>query len=377
MVDMLGKNGLFDAMWDAVKSMRQEGLISLATFASIFSSYVIHDRVQEAIMTFEVMDQYSCVKDVVALNSLLSGICREKKTAEALRYLSVAKNEIRPDADTYAILLEGWENERNVRCAEETFTEMVFEIGWDPGNVPAYDSFLSTLVKGRERRGMVEALKYLETMKDRRCSPGVKFFNMALEDCVKKSDTTGARSLWEVMMKMGFKPDSRMYNSTVALYCYTNNTDSAKKMVDDMVLYGLFPDTESYNILFQFLIKTRKLKEALAIFNEMVKNECFPSQANCAAAIKVFVDGGDPYLAIKVWKFMVENYDYGLEDTGNFLVVGLRDLNMLPEAVKYAKGMIERGIKLSSNSLSKLKHGLNRERKESVYDELVRKWKAH
>lgn len=376
MVDMLGKNALFDAMWDAVKSMRQEGLISLATFASIFSSYVIHHRVQEAIMTFEVMDQYGCVKDVVALNSLLSAICREKQTTEAMRYLGLAKNEIRPDADTYAILLEGWENEKNVRCARETFTEMVFEIGWDPGNIPAYDSFLCTmLIKGRD--AMEEALKYLEMMKERRCCPGVKFFNMAVEDCVKKGDIRGGRLLWETMVKMGFKPDSRMYNSMIALYCYTNNTDLAKKMLDDMVLYGLFPDTQSYNILFQFLIKTRKLKETLGMFNEMVKNESFPSQANCAAAIKVLIDGGEPYPAIKVWKFMVENYDSGLEETGNFLVIGLRDLSMLPEAVKYAKGMIERGIKLSSSSLSKLKQSLSRERKEFVYDELVRKCKAH
>ncbi|GLU10689.1 hypothetical protein SLE2022_274750 [Rubroshorea leprosula] len=375
-VDMLGKNALFDAMWDAVKSMRREGLISLATFASIFSSYVIYDRVKEAIMTFKVMEQYGCPKDVVALNSLLSAICREGKTSEAVEFLRVAKNEIKPDVDTYAILLEGWENEGNVICSRETFMDMVVEIGWDPGNVPAYDSFLSTLLKGPD--GMIEALKYLETMKERKCSPGVKFFNVALEDCLKNSDVRGARLLWEAMVvKMGFRPDSQMYNSMIALYCYTNNTDSAKKMLDDMVLYGVFPDAKSYNMLFQFLIKNRKLKEALAVFIEMVKNECFPSQANCAAAVRVFVENGDPYVAIKVWKFMIENYDSDLEETGNFLVVGLRDLNMLPEAVKYAEVMIERRIKLSSSSMSRLKQSLARERKEFVYEQLLTKWKAH
>ncbi|MFS7978340.1 hypothetical protein Hanom_Chr10g00914361 [Helianthus anomalus] len=48
---------------------------------------------------------------------------------------------------------------------------------------------------------------------------------------------------------------------------------------------------------------------------------------------------------------MIENYDYDLEEAGNFLVGGLRDLNRVPEAVKYADDMLDRGIKLASVTL--------------------------
>ncbi|KAA8547736.1 hypothetical protein F0562_004165 [Nyssa sinensis] len=169
-VDLLGKNCLFDAMWDAIKSMKKEGLLSLATFASVFSSYVIADRVQEAIMT-------------------------DGKAAKAKEFLSIVKDMIRPDADTYAILLEGWENEGDVPSARDTFSEMVIEIGWDPGNVPAYDSFLTTLLKGSD--GMREVMKFFDMMKDRRCYPGTRFFKAALEYCVKKGDTRSAGLLWD------------------------------------------------------------------------------------------------------------------------------------------------------------------------------------
>ncbi|MED6153625.1 hypothetical protein PIB30_103952, partial [Stylosanthes scabra] len=64
-----------------------------------------------------------------------------------------------------------------------------------------------------------------------------------------------------------------------------------------------------------------------------------------------------------------------LKDTANLLILGLRDLNRVPEAVKYAEFMIERGIKLTSSTLSKLKQSLVKERKEFVYVELLRKWK--
>ncbi|PWZ03987.1 hypothetical protein Zm00014a_004154 [Zea mays] len=41
-VDILGKAAMFEPMWDAIRSMKQEGgggLVSVATFASVFASY--------------------------------------------------------------------------------------------------------------------------------------------------------------------------------------------------------------------------------------------------------------------------------------------------------------------------------------------------
>lgn len=73
---------------------------------------------------------------------------------------------------------------------------------------------------------------------------------------------------------------------------------------------------------------------------------------------------------------MVEYYRSDLDETGNILIVGLLDLNRLPEAVKYAEDIIERGIKLSSSTLSKLKQSLSKAGKLHVYDELLRKWRS-
>ncbi|XP_059641898.1 pentatricopeptide repeat-containing protein At1g77360, mitochondrial-like [Cornus florida] len=375
-VDLLGKNGLFDPMWDAIKSMRKEGLLSLATFASVFGSYVSADRVPEAIMTFEVMGQYGCPPDIVALNSLLSAICRNGKTSKAMEFMSVAKYKIFPDADSYAILLEGWENEGDVDGARKTFQEMVVEIGWNPLNVPAYDSFMITLLKD-PNGGMSEAMKFFQTMTDRRCYPGMKFFKIALENCVKKGDARFAELLWGSMVgKNDFRPNTEMYNSMLVLHCYPKEPDAAEKLLDEMVSYGAFPDSQTYNVLFQFLVKNRRLREASPLFMEMIKNECVPSHSNCGSAVRIYMENKDPYIAIKIWKCMIENYDSDLEETGNLLVLGLRDINRVPEAVKYAEDMIDRGIKLKSSTLAKLKQSLSVEKKPFVYDELLRKWKT-
>ncbi|MFS7978338.1 putative tetratricopeptide-like helical domain superfamily [Helianthus anomalus] len=145
---MLGKNCLFDAMWDAIKSVKQEGVLSLATFASFFGSYVMADKVKDALAAFRVMEQYGCVADVVALNSLFSAIYRDGKTADARDFLNTVRSRIRPDANTYAILLEGWEKEQHAVNARETFDEMVFQTGWDPNNFSTYNSFLNALLNG-------------------------------------------------------------------------------------------------------------------------------------------------------------------------------------------------------------------------------------
>ncbi|XP_027336780.1 pentatricopeptide repeat-containing protein At1g77360, mitochondrial-like [Abrus precatorius] len=377
-VDILGKNRFFDAMWDAIKSMNIKGLLSLATFASVFGSYVAAGRLREAIMAFEVMENYGCVRDVVALNSLLSAICRDGRTIDACDYLQIAKNFVRPDADTYAILMEGWESEgeKGVVGAKESFAEMVIEIGWDPVNVAAYDSFLCTLIKGPD--GLLEAIKFFDSMRDRSCYPGMRFFKVAMDECVKQRDVRTAEFFWEVMVgKTGLQPTTQIYNSMIALYCYCSDTDAARRMLDEMVYRGAFPDVLTYNLLFQFLIKGRKLREASAVFVEMVKNECVPDQANCDAAVRVYLDNADPFMAMKVWKCLLENYDKDLERTANLLVLGLRDQNRLPEAVKYAEDMIGRGIKISSSTLSKLRQSLLKERKEFMYEELLRKLKSN
>ena len=44
-VDLLGKNEMFEPMWAAIRSMKQEGVLSIATFVSVFGSYCVAGRI--------------------------------------------------------------------------------------------------------------------------------------------------------------------------------------------------------------------------------------------------------------------------------------------------------------------------------------------
>lgn len=375
-VDLLGKNCLFDAMWDAIKSMRKESLLSLATFKSVFCNYVVADRVQEAILSFEVLHQYGVPEDIAALKCLLFAICREAKTQLAKDYLGIVKGKIRLDAEAYVILLEGWEREGDVARARQTFLDMVMDIGWDKRNVSAYDVFLCTLLNGPD--GLREVLILFDTMMEKGCHPSMKFFKFAIDECVRKSDARSAKVIWEAMIGKNIcRPDTAICKLLISLHCNAKDFDSAVKLLDEMVYNGAFPDSETYGLLFHSLIKHRQLREATKIFKEMVKNEFVPMQQDCITSVKSYLDGGDPHMAIRVWRCMVENYRSDLDETGNLLVVGLRDMNRVPEAVKCAEDMIERGVKLNSATLTKLKQSLSKVGKAFTYEELLCKWKNH
>ncbi|WJX94026.1 hypothetical protein P8452_75491 [Trifolium repens] len=332
-------------------------------------------RISGAFRTFEVMDGYGCVRDVFSLNSLLNIICRCGRVSEASDYLKIAKKHVKPDCDTYAILMEGLETDGNVIGAKKNFTEMVLEIGWDPTNVLAYDSFLCTLLRGSD--GIREAYKFFVLLSDRRCYPGSRFFKVVFDECVRIHDIRMAKFFWEVMLgKTELKPTTAMYNSMITLYCYHGDIDVGMRMLGGMAYREVSPDSLTYNLLLRDLIKGRKLLKAARMFTEMVKCKCVPDQLNCDAAVRVYLDNGYPAMAIKVWKILVENYREDLEGTANILVVGLRDNGRIFMAVKYAERIIGRGIKLTSSTLSKLKQSLFQERKEFVYDQLATKWKA-
>ncbi|KMZ71758.1 Pentatricopeptide repeat (PPR) family protein 1 [Zostera marina] len=373
-VDILGKNKLFEAMWDAVKTMRHQKILSMVTFASIFSSFTEAELFDESFKAFEVMEDYGVSRNVTALNSLLSAVCRVGKTQRGCEFLGIARKTIRPDADSYAILLEGWENEGDAKNAVETFAEMVGVVGWDPSNVPAYDSFLTTLIKAG---GISEAMKHLGLIRDKGCLPGMKFFRAALNEYDKEKDYRGGTVIWEMMAwkNKACEPDLSMYNKMIRLLCYRDHLNTAYKLMDEMILYGLFPDRETYNLMLKSSIKGKKMVDVALLFNEMLKNDHLPLPENCRDSLKLFLESDDMKMALKVWKCMVNNQMQPLEMDGNDLVLKLRDLDMLAEACKYAEQMAEKGIKLRSSTLSKLKTSLCKIGREPMYRQLLQKWK--
>ncbi|XP_031482640.1 pentatricopeptide repeat-containing protein At1g77360, mitochondrial-like [Nymphaea colorata] len=374
-VDVLGKNYLFDEMWDAAKSMKAGGFLSVSTFASVFSSYVQAGRLNEAFMTFDVLDRYGIPKDVVAVNSLLSAICRGRETSEALEFFDKMKGKVPPDADTFAILLEGCEREGNAARAMTTFAEMISRMGWNSENKSAYDAFLTTLVRASE---IEETVKYLKALQSRNCSPSMKFFRNSVSLLAERNDPKAASKLWDIMISSNLLPNVTMYNTMIGLFCRAADdmVDDAYKLLDEMAFNGAFPDSITYNTIFECLIKRGKTEEAAKFFVEAKKNECHLSDSVSASAIKFFFESDDPETAIEVWTYMAESDINPREESANTLLTCLGDLGRLYEVRKFFDVVTDSGIYIHSSTMVKLKRTFVDAGKGQSYERIASRWKA-
>ncbi|EES11123.1 pentatricopeptide repeat-containing protein At1g77360, mitochondrial [Sorghum bicolor] len=379
LVDILGKAAMFEPMWDAIRSMHQEGggrLVSVATFASVFASYCASGNLKDAIAALDVMDRYGLKPDAVALNSLLSAICRVEGRAQAAHdVFERTKATIPPDADTFAILLEACEKEGNAMRAKSVFGEMVVRVGWDAANVPAYDSFLSTLVRG----GLFdEAFKFLQVMRSKGCLPGIKFFATAVDLVVLKRDYPNAVAIWNLMVsEAGLVPNFSMYNAMIGLYCNAGAMDYALGMLDEMPLNGVFANSVTYNTILEGFIKHCKAREAERFLTEMSKNEQLPTASNCAAAISLFFKEFNPSAAIDVWRCIVEHNITPAEDSAKELIAGLLDFGRLTEVERRADEMIDMRVELSRSTMDNMKRAFAKAQRHQSYDRIARRLKRH
>jgi pentatricopeptide repeat protein len=376
LVDILGKAAMFDPMWDAVLSMSQEGggLLSVATFASMFASYCARRNFKEAALAFDVMERHGVPPDAVALNSLLSAMCRQDGGAQpASEAFETYKTKVAPDADTFAILLEAWEKEGNVQRAKSTFGEMIVRVGWDRSNMPAYDAFLSTLVQGGQ---LNEAFSFLQVMRTNGCLPGLKFFANAIDILIRKGDHVNAIAIWQIMVSdAGLVPNLPMYNAIIALCCSVGNTDYAFHMLDEMPLNGVFADSVTYNAILEGLINQRKPREAEAFLAEMSKNEQLPSTSNCAAAIRLFSEEFNPSAAVDVWHCIVEHQITPAEESAKELIAGLLTFSRFADVKKYSEEMIDMGIKFPQSTIEKFKYTFDKADRLHIYDQIARRMK--
>ncbi|OEL27859.1 Pentatricopeptide repeat-containing protein [Dichanthelium oligosanthes] len=375
LVDILGKAAMFEPMWDAIRSMNQEGgggLVSVATFASVFASYCARGNLKEAAEAFGVMGRYGLKPDAVALNSLLSAICRvEGRAGAAQDVFERNKATVPPDADTFAILLEAWEKEGNADRAKSAFNEMVARFGWDAANVPAYDSCLTTLVRSGQ---FDEALKLLRALRNKGCFPGIKIFANAVDLAIRKGDYAKAITIWHMMVsEAGLVPNFSMYNAMIDLCCNVGSLDYALGMLDEMPLNGVFANSVTYNAILEGLIKHRKAREAESFLTEMSKNEQLPTASNCAAAISLFFKEFNPSAAINVWRCVMEHNITPAEDSARELIAGLIDFGRLSEVKKCADEMIDMRVKFSQSTIENMKRAFAKADRNQSCDHIARR----
>ncbi|KAI3921835.1 hypothetical protein MKX01_005524 [Papaver californicum] len=346
MIGSLAKIRQYQIMWDLVNKMRDKGILNVETFCIIMRKYTRAKKVDEAIYTFNIMDKYGITPKLVAVNSLLSALCKVRK-----------KDRFVPDSKTYSILLEGWGKAPSLPKAREIFREMV-DKGCQP-DIVTYGIMVDVLCKA----GRVdEAVGVVKNMDSAGCKPTI---DNRIGDAV---DT------FLEMERNGVAADVTVYNALIGAFCKVNRFKNVPRVLEEMDRRGVVPNSRTTNIILNSLISRGETDEAFSVFRRMMK-VCDPDADSYTMMIKMFCDDGELDKALKVWKVMNTKQFVPSMHTFSVLINGLCDKGEVSKACVFMEQMIEKGIQPSVPTFGRLRQLLIKENREDILEFLVEKMK--
>ncbi|MCL7034908.1 hypothetical protein MKW94_025411 [Papaver nudicaule] len=248
LIDSLGKIKQFQLICDIVYCMDRKGILTNETFGLIMRRYARARRAGDT------------VDELGDLNCLLGTLCKSKnarKAQEVFNEMVKRRKSFVPDVKTYAVLLEGWGEARNLVMLKKVYREMrdeglelLREIGrmgkctcgcvssWNTHS-RTYDIIIHHLIRVNRTE---EAYFLFQRMAgDFGCEQNLNTYAMIVR-----------MFLWYQMKDRGVVPGMHMFASLIL---------STQEMLD----LGIRPPGRLYDNLKEVLLDNGKVDEAISI----------------------------------------------------------------------------------------------------------------
>ncbi|KAM6564556.1 hypothetical protein CsatB_024554 [Cannabis sativa] len=294
----LAKSRRFTDIEALIESHKKDPKIKQEPYLStLIRSYGRAGMFEQAMKTFEQMDELGTPRSVISFNSLLTA-CNHSKLFEKVPELFndlPKKYGVLPDKVSYGILVRSY-------CEAGT-PEKALEI-----------------VADMEKNDLeVTAVTYTTIM----------------DALYKKGQADEADKLWNTMLENGCEVDVTAYNVRI-MHSHGGEPETVKAMIEEMRNAGLKPDAISYNYLMTSYCKSGMLDEAKKVFDGLEGNGCNPNAATFRSLIYYLCRNGDFDKGYKIFKKSVQVHKIPDFNTLKHLVEGL----VKKKKIKEAKGMI-------------------------------------
>ncbi|KAL8166131.1 hypothetical protein V2J09_007630 [Rumex salicifolius] len=360
MIGSLAKVRQYEIMWDLVNAMKKKELLNIETFCIIMRKYARARKVDETIYTFNVMEKYGIVPNLAAFNGLLSALCKSKNVRKAQEIFDKMKDQYAPDSKTFSILLQGWGKAPNLPKARETFTKMV-DAKCSP-DIVTYSTMVDILCKS----GRVdEAVSFVKNMDSNGCKPTSFIYSILVHTYGIENRIEDAIDMFLEMAKNGIEADVAMYNALISAFCKVNKIKNAYRVLQEMDSRGVSPNARTCNIILNTLIVRNETDEAFRVFRRMRKM-CDYDADTYTMMIKMFCEGHEVEMALKVWKFMKQKQFVPSMHTYSVLINGLCEKGDVSMACMFLEEMIEKGIQPSGITFGRLRQLLIKEGRKDV-----------
>ncbi|XP_021766904.1 pentatricopeptide repeat-containing protein At1g61870, mitochondrial-like [Chenopodium quinoa] len=239
---------------------------------------------QNAIDTFQQMEELGIHRTVKSLNALLFSCIIAKKNNEVKRiFTDFPKTyNIQPDIETYNTVIKAFCEAGESTSGYSILAEMGRK-NFKP-NATTFTNMISGFYKEQK---FEDVGKVLELMKEHGLKPGLSTYNVRIQSLCKLGRSFEAKALLDGMLERHIKPNSNTYTSLIHGFCREGKLEDAKALFKRMINHGCKPDTNCYFTLIYFLCQGGDYETALQIAKESIEKNWVPN----FTTMKSLVDG--------------------------------------------------------------------------------------
>ncbi|KAL2334308.1 hypothetical protein Fmac_015521 [Flemingia macrophylla] len=282
--------------------------------------------------------------EINAFNLLLDALCKCCLVENAETLYKKMRKTVKPNADTYNILVFGWCRVRNPTRGMKLMEEMV-QLGHRPDNF-AYNTAIDTYCKAGMVTEALDLFEFMRTKGSTLSSPTAKTYAIIIVALAQNDRMEECFKLIGHMISSGCLPDVTTYKEIVEGMCVSGKIDEAYKFLEEMGNKGYPPDVVTYNCFLKVLCDNEKSEEALKLYGRMIESSCIPSVPTYNMLMSMFFKRDDLDGAFDTWQEMENRGCKPDTDTYCVMIEGLFNCNKMQDACFLLEEVINRGIKL-------------------------------
>lgn len=313
-----------------------------ATFRIMFKRYVTAHLVNEAMGTFNKLDEFG-LKDEVSYCNLVDALCEYKHVIEAQELCFGENKNVgfsglgeMNKTKIYNMILRGWFKMSWWGKCREFWEEM--DKRGVVKDLHSYSIYMDIMCKSGKPW---KAVKLYKEMKKKGIKMDVVAYNTVIRAVGISEGVDFAMRVYREMREMGCQPSVVTCNTVIKLLCENGRVKEAYAVLAEMPKKGCVPDVITYHCFFRCLEKPR---EILGLFDRMIKSGIRPKMDTYVMLLRKFGRWGFLRPVFVVWKKMEELGCSPDEFAYNALVDALIDKGMLDLARKYDEEMFAKGL---------------------------------